>query len=475
MKVPDSRPDSVVVVGGGVTGLVAAHELLRAGVDVAVVEASPRLGGKVQTEHVDGFVVEAGPDSFVAGKGAVLELARELGLEDDVQSIRPGRGGSQVWWNERLHPLPEGLLLMAPSRLAPLFRSSLLSWRGKLRLLGDLVVPRGDGEDESLESFVRRRLGREMLERVAQPLIAGIHAADPATMSLRASFPRFLDMEREHRSLILAARAALKGAPETHGLSHFATFSRGMGQLVEALVGATTSAHVVTGSAAREIRTSVSGYRLVLDDGSALEARAVVLAVPARTATALLAPISARASAAIAGITQVSTASVTLAYRADDVPELEGSGFVVPAARGGQVTGVSFLSNKWAGRVPGDGFVMLRVFVGGSHGQEAATSPPEQLEEIVRAELAELLDLRADPVLVRVSSWEGGLHRYTMGHLQRVGEVEAAFRDHPGLVVAGAAFHGIGLNECVASGRRAAAQLLGTGGLGHRRERAANS
>ncbi|HLU52365.1 MAG TPA: protoporphyrinogen oxidase [Acidimicrobiia bacterium] len=455
---PEAGP--VVVVGGGITGLVAAHQLLQAGVDAAVVDASPRLGGKVQTEHIDGFVVEAGPDSFVAGKKAVLELASELGLEGAVQSTRPEAGGSQVWWDGELHPLPEGLLLMAPSRLAPLFHSSLLTWRGKLRVLGDLFLPRGGGEDESLESFVLRRLGREMLERVAQPLVAGIHAAEPRTMSLRASFPRFLEMERNHRSLVLAARAATKRAPKTDGRSHFVTFAGGMGRLTDALADSISAAEVSTGVAVSELRPDGAGYRLVLDDGTTVEAAAVVLAVPARTAARLLAPIVPEASAAIGGIAQVSTSTATLVYRSHEIPDLRGTGFVVPAAQDRKVTGVTFLSNKWPGRVPDDRFVMVRAFVGGRHGQQAATSSPEQLMEVVRADLAEMVGLRADPVLVRVSQWEGGLHRYTIGHLERVAEAETALSGHPRLALAGAAFHGIGLNECVASGRRAAARLL---------------
>lgn len=449
----------VVVVGGGVTGLVAAHHLLQAGVDVAIVEASQRLGGKVRTEHVDGFVVEAGPDSFVAQKRTVLELAAHLGLDGDVRPTRPGVGGSRVWWDGRLHDLPEGLLLMAPSRLTPLFRSSLLSWKGKLRVLGDLFLPRGGSDDESLESFVLRRLGPEMLERVAQPLVAGIHAAEPSTMSLRASFPRFLDMEREHRSLFLAARAARKKATGASG-SHFVTFARGMGQLTDALVEAIGPAHVRTGVAVTDLEARGGGYRLGLGAGSTLEAAAVVLAAPARTTARLLAPVVPEAAAAIGGIAQVSTSTVTLVYRAADVPELSGTGFLVPAAQGRKVTGVTFLSNKWPGRVPDDRFVMLRAFVGGRHGQQAATCPRDQLVEIVRAELAEMLDLRADPVLTRVFQWVDGLHRYTLGHLDRVRVAEAALDQHPGLVVAGAAFHGIGLNECVDSGRRAAMRLL---------------
>ena len=229
-----------------------------------------------------------------------------------------------------------------------------------------------------------------------------------------------------------------------------------MGQLIDALVEAIGPAYVRTGVAVTDLEARGGGYRLGLGAGSTLEAAAVVLAAPARTTARLLAPVVPEAAAAIGGIAQVSTSTVTLVYRAADVPELSGTGFLVPAAQGRKVTGVTFLSNKWPGRVPDDRFVMLRAFVGGRHGQQAATCPRDQLVEIVRAELAEMLDLRADPVLTRVFQWVDGLHRYTLGHLDRVRVAEAALDQHPGLVVAGAAFHGIGLNECVdsAAGRR---------------------
>ncbi|MEX1126328.1 MAG: protoporphyrinogen oxidase, partial [Acidimicrobiia bacterium] len=408
----------VAVVGGGISGLAAAHRLTTAGAKVMVLERSPRLGGKVVTEHSDGFLIEAGPDSFVAGKGPVIELANELGLTSRVISSRPEHRGSDVWWQGGLHPLPGGLLLMAPSRLSPLFRSSLLSWKGKLRVLGDLVLPRQrHAGDESLESFVVRRLGREVLERIAEPLIAGIHAAEPTTMSLQASFPRFLHMEREHRSLILAARSAASKPAPGNGLSYFASFKEGMGELTNALVRALNGVDIKTGVAVTRLTGDEDGssYRLVLDDGTEVRTRGVVLATPARETAGLLSELVPEAAAAIAGIHQVATATVTLAYRVDEIPELFGSGFVVPSVERRRIMGVSYLSQKWEGRVPDQRFGLLRAFVGGPNGQELALAGEDRLLAVVREELAALIGLTAHPVLARTQSWEGGLHQYTLG------------------------------------------------------------
>lgn len=453
---------NIAVIGGGISGLAAAHRLKTAGAKVMVLEKSPRLGGKVVTEHLDGFLIEGGPDSFVAGKGFVLELAKELGLAGQVVSSRPEHRGAYVWCCGRLHPLPEGLLLMAPSRLSPLLRSSLLSWKGKLRVLGDLVLPRGSHDgDESLEAFVVRRLGREVLERIAEPIVAGIHAAEPSTMSLLASFPRFLDMEREHRSLIVAARSAASKPAPGDGLSYFVSFKEGMGELPAALVGALTGVDIRTGAAVSRLTDDEGGdYRLVLDDGTEIRARGVILAIPAREAAGLLSEMVPEAAAAIAGIHQVATATVTLAYRASEIPELTGSGFVVPSVERRRIMGVSYLSQKWEGRVPDQQFELLRAFVGGPHGQELALAGEERLLAVVREELGALIGITAHPVRVRTQTWEGGLHQYTLGHLDRVARAESALAAYPGLALAGAAFHGIGLNECVESGRRAAETVL---------------
>jgi len=453
----------IAVIGGGISGLAAAHDLTTAGAGVIVIEKSSRLGGKVITEHIDGFLIEGGPDSFVAGKGSVLELANELGLAGQVISSRPENRGAYVWCRGGLHPLPDGLLLMAPSRLSPLLRSSLLSWKGKLRVLGDLVLPKGSiDEDESLEAFVVCRLGCEVLERIAERLIAGINGAEHSTMSLQASFPRFLDMERKHRSLILAARSVASRPTAGNGLSYFASFKGGMGELAAALANALKDVDIKTGRAVTRLRPDEDGdgYRLVLDDGTELRAHGVILALPASETATLVSELVPEAAAAVAGIHQVATATVTLAYRIGDIPDLLGSGFVVPSVERRRIMGVSYLSRKWEGRVPHRQLALLRAFVGGQHGRELALGGKDKLVAAVREELAELIGLTAHPVLVRTHCWMGGLHQYTLGHLDRVAKAESALAAHPGLALAGAAFHGIGLNECVDSGRRAAETVL---------------
>jgi oxygen-dependent protoporphyrinogen oxidase len=444
----------VVVVGGGIAGMAAAHRLQRAGADVILLEKQERLGGIVETIIDDGFVIEGGPDSFVTAKGSVLQLATELGLEDEVIASNPESQGSYVWWDGRLHPLPGGLLLMVPSRLGPFLGSSLLSWRGKIRALKDLALPRsGAIGDESLGSFVRRRLGEEVLERIAEPLVAGIHAADPETMSLQASFPRFLDMEAEHRSLILAARrlGARRGS-EGVG-SHFSSFRLGMGQLVQALVSALHTVDVRTGAAVAGLETTSDGYVVSLTEGTRISTTAVVLAVPAPVASRLLQPVSDEAAGHIAGIDQVTNQAVTLAFRTDQLPPISGSGFVVPSGRGPRIRGVSYLSRKWAGRVPDDGFALLRVFSPAGTVEDAPV-------ETARAEISATIGVVAEPVRSWVRTHRQGLHRYTLGHPERIAKAERALEASPGIALAGAGFYGVGLNECIASGWAAADSVL---------------
>lgn len=447
----------VAVVGGGVTGLVAAYHLSRVGARVTLLEASDRLGGMVHTDHDDGFVIEAGPDSFVAGKASVLSLCEDLGIEGEVISSRPEHRGSSVWWEERLHPLPGGFLLMVPSGFRSLLGATVLTWQGKMRALGDLVLPRRrvDG-DESLDSFVTRRLGREVLERIAEPLVAGIHAAEPETMSLRASFPRFLEMEETHRSLILAARAvSTRASPQ--GQSHFASLRQGMGRLVDGLAAAMEDVEIRTGTAVAGIeRDGSRRFTLTLSNGG-LTTSTVILAVPAPVATSLLTGMAPRSAAALKPIDQVPGASVTLAYPIDALPPLPGSGFVVPSAQRRRISGVSFLHQKWAGRVPDEGYALIRVYVRRSKDSAFADSE-EQLQGAAREELEEMIGIGATPIHTWVSGWERGLHRYTLGHLDRVAEADSHLG--PGLYLAGGGFHGIGLNECIDSGMRAAERVL---------------
>jgi protoporphyrinogen/coproporphyrinogen III oxidase len=450
-----------VVVGGGITGMTAAHHLQRAGASVTLVEASGRLGGVVATTFDEGFVVEGGPDSFVTRKESVLRLADELGIASEVIPTKPNAGGSYVWWGDRLHPLPGGLLLMVPSRMRPLLGSSLLSWKGKTRVLADLVLPRSRTEgDESLASFVRRRLGLEVLDRIAEPLIAGIHAAEPETMSIAASFPRFLEMEAEHRSLILAARRAARNLANDDR-SHFSSFRLGMGQLVSALAAGFDRVDVRTNTKVAKIQYTRGGYSAALDDGTTITASGVVLATPAPVSASLLEGLTPEAARSLASIDQVGTTSVTLAYRDAELPQLHGTGFVVPFSQPIRIRGVSFLSRKWEGRVPDPHFCLIRAFF-------PAGARIQHPVEVARGDLATTLGVTAEPVHNWVQTHRNGLHRYTLGHPDRIADLERSLSEWPGIGMAGAGLHGVGLNECVSSARNAADHVLEAAGLPRR-------
>jgi oxygen-dependent protoporphyrinogen oxidase len=440
--------------------MAAAHRVAALGGAPILFEKAARLGGKITTELTDGFLIEGGPDSFVVAKGAVAALAEELGISDQVISTLPDAGTASVWSRGRMHPLPAGLMLIAPSRLGPVFRSSLLSPVARLRLLGDLVLPRNrDGGDESLASFVSRRMGREVLERIAEPLIAGIHAARPETMSVRASFPRLLDMERTHRSLIKAGRAAVRSSVGA-GSSPFASFRGGLGSLTVALSDSLAGRTIKTETTVSSIGERDGGWRVSCADGSDLDVAALILATPAADTARLLSDLAPRTAAMMRAIRQVNTATVTLIFRTDRLPRLPGTGFVVPAIERRGIMGASYLSNKWEGRTPDEGSFMMRAFVGGENGQELALADDETVTDVVTDELGELAGIEAQPEIVRIHRFPAGMHQYTIGHLDRLAAVEQNLTAYPNLAIAGAALYGIGLNECIASGRAAGERVM---------------
>ncbi len=459
-----------MVIGGGISGLVAALELSETGATVTLVEASDHFGGKISTEHRDGFLLEAGPDSFARHNPAGLGLVRELGLEARLLPTRPGR--VYAVRGRRLVPLPAGLHLVVPTRLAPVLASPLLSWRGKARLLGDLVLPRRDVRDgageESVGAFMRRRFGREYLDRVAGPLLAGIHATDADRLSLEAAFPRLAGLERRHRSLVLGARRESGGAgrgQETGGAR--VTLAGGLGELVEALVGRLGERGVELRAgrpaAALEAGGAPDGgagstWKVRFDDGGGLEAGGVVLAVPAAAAGALLAEAAPGLAAPLTELPAATTATVSLAYprRAVRHP-LDGMGFLAPAGEGLAVTACTFASSKFPGRAP-EGYVLLRAYVGGSWDGERGRAGDAELVVLVQGELADLLGLSGEPVLTRVHRFPEANPRYVLGRAERVHAVEAALP--PGVALAGCAYHGLGIPDCIASGRNAARRLL---------------
>src|SRR5213594_4518204 len=366
----------VVIVGGGIAGLAAAHRVVEwsrersRAVDLTLFEAADRLGGTIQTERCDGFLVECGPDSFLSEKPWALALCRRLGVEARLVRTDDRFRRTFVVFGGRLHPLPDGFQLLAPTRLGPFLASTLFSWPGKLRMALDLVLPRGGDPDESLGAFVRRRLGREALERVAQPLVAGIYTADPDDLSLAATMPRFRELERRERSVVLGLWRANRKAPQagTSGArwSLFVTFQNGMEELVTTLAsrlppGTALLKHRVDG-----IERHGHGWRVLSVEGAAVEADRVIVAAEAYTTSRLLRYVDPSLATLLGEIPYASSATVTLGYRRGDVPNpLDGFGFVVPRTERRAVLACTFSSVKYPGRAP-EGHALLRCFVGGA-------------------------------------------------------------------------------------------------------------
>lgn len=457
---------SVVVVGGGISGLAAAHrvaELARERgieLELKVIESRARLGGTIATERVDGFIVEAGPDSFLSEKPWALALCRRLGLESKLVRTDDRFRKVFVWFRGRLHPLPDGFQLLAPTRLLPFATSSLFSWPGKLRMAMDVLLPRGGGDDESLGAFVRRRLGREALERVAQPLVAGIYTADPDDLSLGATMPRFLETERRHRSLILGLRRALRAAPQpgTSGArwSLFVTLADGMETLVDALADRLPDSSVVLRQRVASLERAGGRWRLATADGVRFEADRVIIAAEAHAAARLVRYVDPALATLLGEIEYAGAATVSLGYRRSDVAHpLDGFGFVVPRTEGRAVLAGTFSSIKYPGRAP-DGHVLLRCFLGGALDARVLDEDDAQLASRARAELREALGITAEPALSRIARWPASMPQYRVGHLARVETLERRALTLPGLHLAGGAYRGVGIADCVRSAEAAA-------------------
>jgi protoporphyrinogen/coproporphyrinogen III oxidase len=460
----------LLIVGGGLTGLAAAHratELARERgieLELTLLEARDRLGGTITSEHVDGFLVEAGPDSFLSEKPWALALCRRLGVEDRLVRTDDRFRKVFVWYRGRLHPLPDGFQLLAPTALLPFVTSSLFSWPGKLRMALDLVLPRGGGDDESLGAFVRRRLGAEALERVAQPLVAGIYTADPDDLSLAATMPRFLEVERRQRSVILGLRRALRQAPlpGTSGArwSLFVTFAGGMEELVTTLAGRLPAGAVVLKQRATGLERVAGGWRVVTAEGGRFESDRLILATEAHATARLTRYVDPRLATLLEQIPYASAATVSLGYRRGDVPHaLDGFGFVVPRTEGKALLAGTFSSVKYPGRAP-SGHVLIRGFLGGMLNAAILGEDDAALVARARTELRDVLGIAAAPVLTRLHRWPASMPQYQVGHLARVETIEQALRARPGLRLAGGAYHGVGIADCVRSGETAAAQAL---------------
>ena len=478
----------IVIIGGGITGLSATHRILErshdAGeqIEVTLLEAGSRIGGIVQTRERDGFLLESGPDSFIAEKPEAIRLARRLGLESHLIETNHSHRRSFVVRQGKLMPVPEGFHLLAPGRLWPFLQSGVFSWPGKARMTMELLLPRrninGDvaTADESVAQFVRRRLGREALERMAQPMVGGIYTADPETLSLRATMPRFLEMEREHGSVIRALRKqdrspTVKEDAGTSGARYslFLSFDRGMQLLTDKLADAIAN----SSSGSIRLNTRVeslerqhatpnepASWKIRTNNNETLTADAVCLALPSFVCARLLRNVDAPLASALENIAYASSSTINLAYQREDIPHpLDGFGFVVPFVEKRSLIACTFSSVKFAGRAPHDR-VLLRAFAGGALQPEMFGLDDAELISRVRSDLRDLLGIERPPLFGEVSKWERSMPQYTLGHLEKVKRIRERAGSLSNLALAGNAYSGPGIPDCIRSGETAADQLI---------------
>ena len=440
----------VTIVGGGITGLAAAFELTRRGVPFTLFEASSRAGGLIRTEHVDGFTIEAGPDSILVQKRAALALCEDLGIAGELIGTTPPRTAF-VLKRSRLHPLPSPSVLGIPATFTGLLQYDLLSWPARARLAMEPFVRTKGAPDESVASFFTRRFGASTVALVAEPLLGGIHAGDVSALSMTSLFPRFVEAEEQRGSVIQAFRHVQR---DPEGL--FRTLPGGMGALVSAIERRLPAGSVEYSSPVAAIDRDGRTWRVRVS-GATAATDAVIVAAPAHVAARLLATVDSEAASLCAEVPYVSTASVALAWprRAIRHP-LDGSGFVVSRSYSRErITACTWVSSKWKGRAP-EGATLLRAFIGGAHDPGAVDLPDEELASIATSDIAGVLGIDGPPLFARVYRWRDAGAQHNVGQLARMARIEARLRESPGIFVAGSGFRSVGIPDCIADGRAAA-------------------
>jgi oxygen-dependent protoporphyrinogen oxidase len=458
----------IAVIGGGITGLAAAHRVTEVAPtsEITLLEAGNRLGGVLHSERQDEFLFEFGADNFITNVPWGVDLCRRIGFFDSLLETNPALRRALVVRGGQLYPVPEGFMLMEPRELWPVLASPLLSWRGKARLLGEYFLPaRRNGGDESLASFARRRLGREAFERLVQPLAAGIYTADPEKLSLAATMPRFLEMERRFGGLIRAARRQ-KASTHTDQndagsgarYSLFVAPRDGMQSLAVAVANRLPPSSVRLDSPVTRLAPrSGGGWDLSIGGAAGPESfDAVIVALPAHAAARLVQPFDEPLGSALLAIPYASSAVVVTAYKNSQLSRpLDGFGFVVPDVECRPILAASFTSVKFINRAPPD-WSVIRVFLGGAARPELVSAADDELRTIAKSQLAELIGARGEPAVARVARWTCAMPQYHLGHLERVAEISARVKAWPGLELAGNAYQGVGVPHSIHSGEAAA-------------------
>jgi oxygen-dependent protoporphyrinogen oxidase len=454
----------LMVIGGGIAGLSAAYYAQKQipEAQITLLESDSRWGGKITTERLDGFVIEGGPDTFLATKPWGVALCKELGLDERLHGTNPHKRNTYVLHRNRLQPLPDGLAMMIPTNVGSILKSRLVSWFGKARMgLDFMLPPHSPNGDESLGTFVSRRLGREAYENLIEPLMSGIYAGDGDQLSLASTFPYLRDLELKYGSLARGALEMRKKMPSTPGSrSAFLTPTTGLAEIVEKLVESLMSKVDMRLNTPVASITRPSTFDVRLANGETLDADAVILATPAYVSGKLLESTAPSLAADLQSIPYASTATVTLAYHQADLPQpLDGYGYVIPRREGRRALACTWTSTKFPHRAP-DGYALIRVFVGRA-GQDADMPRDEPtLIGLAREELQLTLGITANPFITRVFVWENAMPQYNLGHPALLKRLDAALEKHPGLALAGNGYRGIGIPDCIHSGELAVEKIL---------------
>jgi len=458
----------IAIIGGGISGLAAAfalekHRLAGASLEYVLFESSPRLGGVVVTERVDGCLVEAGPDSFLTEKPWASDLCREVGLGDQLIGSNDADRKTYILVKGRLALIPDGLMFMVPTRIMPTVLSPLFSIRTKLRMAREWFhPPRKTDTDETVAEFVERHYGSEMVDRLADPLLSGVYGGEAAQLSVRAVLPRFAEMEATHGSLgraILAARKKLAHVSKAPPRPLFTSLKDGMQQLVNAVVSRLPASAFFASRPVQRIQRLENGW--VISAGHASDHfDAAIVATPALVAAELLRTVSENLASELAGIQYTSSVTVNLGYDASVRAALPpGFGFLIPRSEGKRMLAATFVHHKFPHRAPDDR-ALLRCFIGGARNEQVLQAPDEEVLRIVREELRQIIGPTANPLFTRVYRWKGAMAQYGVGHLDRLQRIESLLRQLPGLTLAGNGYRGIGVPDCVRSGTDSANQAL---------------
>ncbi len=449
-------PQPTLIIGGGISGLAAAHYLGKRGEPSILIDPCSRLGGVIQTNTVSSCVLEAGPDSFLSAKPEAMELIRDLGLADEVIGSNDHQRATWIWRDGRMVPLPDGLMMMVPTRIVPTVRSSLLSWGTKFRMGMELLRgPKPGQPDRSVGEFIEDHYGAEAVTYLAEPLLSGVYGGDPYKLSVQSVLPRFVEMEAKFGSLTKGTLAGMAAVPKREGGTLFRTLKRGLGSLVEALEKASAPHCRVIREQAIALTRDADGYAVRLENET-LHSRNVIVAAPAWAASSLVTSLDPQLAAALGRIDYSSSMTIGVIYDREDVPtRFKAFGFLVPKPEREHLLACTFIDQKFNDRVPEDK-LLLRCFLGGAGGEGMLSLSEAELERAVLRDLDRLLGLKAKPVAFHVSRWPRSMAQYNVGHAKLLDEIDGRRRAYPGLELAGNGYRGIGIPDCIRSGKEAA-------------------